>query len=361
MTTEMDAVVRASEQKEFIRKEQVTVTVNEGNTNYELFLLDHYPGWQIKYYPDTPAGLEAISRGEADCVIISNYRFSNIAKQCEKLHLATVYTGVDMEYYLAVRAGDTELYSILAKVTGMVPESTVHTALTYYSTEDAKVGFMDIIKDHLAAFLLGAAVVVLAVVLLLLRSLRAEKKALEEERMIRTLNKRVFFDALTSVRNKGAFSDDIQELQDRVDSGEPVEFAIGVFDCDDLKAVNDQHGHDKGDIYLKAASALICRVFQHSPVFRIGGDEFAVILQNEDYQNRDALVASFEQAKTESCNAGGKQWEEVHVACGIAEYNAQQDGAVIDTVRRADKTMYENKRLGKEAQRRIEGGRSWNL
>ena len=348
MTTEMDAVVRASEQKEFIRQEQVTVAVNEGNTNYELFLLDHYPGWQIRYFPDTPTGLEAIANREADCVIISNYRFNNIAKQCEKLHLTTIYTGVDMEYYLAVRTGDTQLYSILTKVTAVVPESTVHSALTYYSTEDAKVGILDIIKDHLAAFLLGIAVVVLVVVALLLRSLRAEKKALEEERMIKTLNRRVYVDALTSVRNKGAFADHIQALQERLDRGEACEFAIGVFDCDDLKAVNDQYGHDKGDAYLQAASALICRVFRHSPVFRIGGDEFAVVLEEEDYQNMQALADEFEAARETVCASAENRWEQVRIALGVAVYDPRIDRSVNDTARRADKIMYENKRLGKE-------------
>ena len=347
MTTEMDAVVRAAEQKEFIRKEQVTVTVNEGNTNYELFLLDHYPGWRIKYYPDTPAGLEAIAAGEADCVIISNYRFNNIAKQCEKLRLATVYTGVDMEYYLAVRSGDTELYSILTKITGIVPESTVHTALTYYSTEDAKIGFLDIIREHLALFLLAIAVVVLVVVVLLLRSLRAEKKALEEERMIRTLNRHIYVDSLTSVKNRRAFSDDIQDLQDRADSGEAVEFAIGVFDCDDLKLVNDSHGHDKGDAYLRAASALISRVFRNSSVYRVGGDEFAVILQGEAYRNREALIAEFEREKADVCASAENLWEQVRIALGVVAYDPQLDRSVFDVARRADKIMYENKRLSK--------------
>ena len=41
MRTEMDAVVRASDQKEFSRKKDVTVAVNRGNTNYDMFLSDH--------------------------------------------------------------------------------------------------------------------------------------------------------------------------------------------------------------------------------------------------------------------------------------------------------------------------------
>ena len=84
MHSEMDAVLRASEQKEFLIKKDAVVAVNEGNTNYEKFLDDHYPEWEKKYFKDTPTGLDAIANKEADCIIISNYRYSNISKQCEK-------------------------------------------------------------------------------------------------------------------------------------------------------------------------------------------------------------------------------------------------------------------------------------
>ena len=226
--TEMDAVVRASDQKEFSRKNDVTVAVNRGNTNYDMFIEDHFPGWRKAYFVDTPAGLEAVAAGNADCVIISNYRYHNISKQCEKLHLTTLYTGVDMDYCFAVREGDTALYSILSRTVGAVPDSVVHAALTYYSTEDVKVTFTDLVMDNLHVIMTVIALVLLIILALLLHGIRAEKKVREEERRVNDLNKRVFFDALTSVRNKGAFSNHIQELQDRLDCGEPVEFAIGV-------------------------------------------------------------------------------------------------------------------------------------
>lgn len=347
MRTEMDAVVRASEQKEFVRQAQVTVAVNEGNTNYDMWLSDHYPTWRRAYFVDTPAGLDAVAAGKADCVIISNYRFNNISKQCKKLHLTTVYTGVDMDYCFAVREGDTQLYSILARVTDAVPDAAVHTALTYYSTEDVKTSFNDLIKDNLFIVMTAIAAVLLVILVLLLRNIHAEKKVLEEERLVNDLNKRVFVDALTSVRNKGAFDNYVQEMQDRVERDGRFEFAMGVFDCDNLKQINDQNGHDKGDIYIKTASRLICRVFQHSPVFRIGGDEFAMILQNEDFQNREALMADFEKAKSAQCESAENIWEEPRVSMGIAVYDPEIDSSVHDTLRRADRSMYENKRVGK--------------
>lgn len=119
-------------------------------------------------------------------------------------------------------------------------------------------------------------------------------------------------------------------------------------DCDNLKTVNDKYGHDKGDMYIKTASQLICCVFKHSPVFRIGGDEFAVVLQNEDFQNREELTGLFEKNTNEICASAENVWEQVSVSLGMAEYDPESDTSVDDVIHRADKTMYENKRVRKE-------------
>ncbi|MER2053993.1 MAG: diguanylate cyclase [Clostridia bacterium] len=167
---------------------------------------------------------------------------------------------------------------------------------------------------------------------------------------ISELNKRVYVDALTSVRNKGAFANYIEELQTKVEEDpEHTEFAIAAFDCDDLKSVNDLYGHEKGDIYLKTSCRMICKVFQHSPVFRIGGDEFAAVLRGSDYEHREELTREFERASAESREKAGNRWEQVRVAIGIAAYDPQQDHSVVDTVRRADKIMYINKKEHKTA------------
>ena len=344
MRSEMDAVVRASEQKEFLRKDSIVVAVNEGNTNYDLFLAENYPTWQRAYFKDTPTGLDAVAKGDADCVIISNYRYNNISKQCEKLRLTTVYTGVDMDYYFAVNEGEATLYSILSRVTGVVPEAVVHTALTYYSTEDVKTDLGELIKENLFIVMTVVSAILLIILILLLRSIRARKKIAEEEQLLRDLNRRVYVDALTSVRNKGAYTDYLEKLQERVAQGEVTRLGIGIFDCNDLKKVNDQCGHDKGDIYLKNACQLICKTFDHSPVFRIGGDEFAVFLTGSDYENREELIRTFEEKSAQHCLTAHEKWEETSIAHGIAIYDPKIDATISETAKRADQLMYENKR-----------------
>ena len=164
------------------------------------------------------------------------------------------------------------------------------------------------------------------------------------KKYITDLNDLAYADALTSVHNKGAFDITVQNMQvDINEKDEGLKFAVCMFDCNDLKSVNDENGHDKGDIYLKETAQAICEVFAHSPVFRVGGDEFAVLLINKDYKDRDELLKRFDEVCAERRNEADVRWEKIDVARGMADYDPEIDESVSDVVRRADKLMYENK------------------
>ena len=185
MRTEMEAVVRAADRQDFLRQSQIRVGVNQGNPNYEMFLLDHFPTWTPVYYNTTPECLDAVAARHADCVIISSYRFRDIARQCDRLNLTTVYTGVDMDYCLAVREGNTVLYSILSKIVGDVPESTVNAALTYYSVDNSLPSFGAFILAYPIPAILSA-VAAIILIILAIRGLRVQKKAGEQPQPPRT-------------------------------------------------------------------------------------------------------------------------------------------------------------------------------
>ena len=177
MRTEMDAVVRSEEKQGFLRNSQILVGVNSGNPNYEMFLMDHFPTWTPVYYNDTPACLNAVAGKKADCVIISNYRYGDIARLCERLNLTTVYTGVDMDYCFAVKEGNMLLYSILTKLISQVPEATVNAALPYYSPLPRATGFIEYIVDHpIIVGLVVFCVILLVIIVILLFRLTALKK-----------------------------------------------------------------------------------------------------------------------------------------------------------------------------------------
>ena len=350
MTSEIYAVVRKDDDHSFFQKEQITAAVIKGDPNDVSVMMDHYPDWKKKEYPDIQACLKAVADREADCVLISNYHYNNLSRQCNRLKLTALSTGKNVNYYIAVRGSDTELFSILTRTTDIISSTNINAALSYYSAEEAKTTLIDFIRDNPAVDI-AVVVVILALLTVIVsqqRIIRAKKEVEESHHQVDALNKRVFVDALTSVRNQGSFNDYIQDLQERLDNKEPVECAVIILDCDNLKIVNDQYGHDKGDMYIKKASELICRVFKHSPVFRIGGDEFAVVLQNEDYQNRKELTELFDKNADEIRALAENKWEQVSVSLGMAEYNSQSDTFIDDVIHRADKTMYENKHARKE-------------
>ena len=102
-------------------------------------------------------------------------------------------------------------------------------------------------------------------------------------------------DALTGVKNRRAYEQYEEELNQQLENGEPTEFAVAVCDMNNLKKVNDRFGHQTGDEIIKKACYMICIQFKHSPVFRVGGDEFAVILRGRDYEMREEILANFEE------------------------------------------------------------------
>ena len=168
------------------------------------------------------------------------------------------------------------------------------------------------------------------------------------------LNNLAYADALTNTHNKSAFDVAIQELEKRILNEEHPEFAVVMFDCDDLKSINDQFGHDKGNVYLKNTSNMIIRSFPKSDAYRIGGDEFAVILMGTEYERREELASSFREKCEEICAFAKEPWKQIKVSMGLATYDPQLDNTAEDVVIHADHLMYENKRERKKHRKEIQ-------
>lgn len=149
-------------------------------------------------------------------------------------------------------------------------------------------------------------------------------------------------DGLTGVKNKRAYEQAEVQTDEQIKSGEAQPFAVAICDINGLKQVNDSKGHHAGDEYIKSACELICNTFKHSPVYRIGGDEFAVILKGSDFEDREALMGSLGNEQKQHVKSG-----QVTVAVGMSEFVLGGDKSVRDVFERADEAMYENKKLFK--------------
>ena len=126
--------------------------------------------------------------------------------------------------------------------------------------------------------------VLLLASVLLLQIRRISKDKLEEEKETsRTFRNMANTDSLTGVRNKHAYSENEIAINQKIQAGELEKLAVVVGDINGLKYVNDTQGHAAGDQLIKDACAMICEYFAHGAVFRVGGDEFVVILQGKGY------------------------------------------------------------------------------
>lgn len=151
-------------------------------------------------------------------------------------------------------------------------------------------------------------------------------------------------DALTGAFNRNAYDEEAERLNRQIAEGGAA-FGLAMIDVNYLKHTNDTYGHEQGDASIRNCCCLIRQVFAHSPVYRIGGDEFAVILENEDYRGAYVLSAKFRfQIRKLAGDHRVPQQERFSAAIGYALYDPARDKSVDDVFKRADEAMYADKR-----------------
>ena len=155
-------------------------------------------------------------------------------------------------------------------------------------------------------------------------------------------------DALTGIRNKRGYETEIQRINKGIAMGN-TKVGVVMVDMNDLKEVNDQYGHEKGDKVICSLCDMLCSVFKRSPVFRIGGDEFVVIVSNFDYINLESNVDKFKKSVEHNIKESELEpWERASAAIGYAIFEEGRDIAIEDTLKRADEQMYACKQEMKE-------------
>ncbi len=157
-----------------------------------------------------------------------------------------------------------------------------------------------------------------------------------------------YVDHLTGAGNKNAYENALDEYQKRLDGKESLKLAIMMADINNLKYVNDTFGHEKGDEYIKGCYKILSDNCRESRIYRIGGDEFVVLMVGNDYRRHQQIyidiVTSYDNYFTDTSK---DPWNRYSASIGVTELFSY-DKKIVDAFKRADSAMYRAKSEFKE-------------
>lgn len=155
-----------------------------------------------------------------------------------------------------------------------------------------------------------------------------------------------FHDSLTGVSSRISFDQKVITIDNAIyNNPQSVHFALCECDLNNLKYINDSFGHDMGDTYIRSCCKVICDIFKHCQVFRIGGDEFVILIINDEFDKLEELKAQIQFFQAEENSKDGDFFERRSFAAGFATFDYEIDDNVGSVLRRADDEMYDNKKL----------------
>ena len=162
----------------------------------------------------------------------------------------------------------------------------------------------------------------------------------ELKTQIAQVHGQAYQDGLTGVKSTHAYLEKEKAVEKQLTEGTLTEFAIVVCDVNGLKQVNDTLGHKAGDELIRRACQMVCDIFAHSPVYRVGGDEFTVFLTGRDYEHRRRLMEELHKLSSDHIAT-----KDAIVSGGMAEFIPGRDTRISDVFKRADEAMYAEKQL----------------
>jgi diguanylate cyclase (GGDEF)-like protein len=200
-------------------------------------------------------------------------------------------------------------------------------------------------KDSSHYLLIGTAIYIVLSIFNQFKGYNERRKIREDKEYF---EKMAYTDALTGGNNRAKYVKDLEDIT------EPEGFAIIQADTDRLKYINDYFGHSHGDIAIIDTHEVLHKNFATiGRVYRIGGDEFSVIVKNAD---RDEINRIIEQVKKDVDLIAEKRVYDFSMSIGIAEYDASLDEDIHATRVRADHNMYnDKKRLRNTVPRKMPG------
>lgn len=172
-----------------------------------------------------------------------------------------------------------------------------------------------------------------------------EKETAELKNRLKENKKKLFVDTLTGIHNRMAYNDQIAKLMARWKRYEEC-FSYAIIDIDHFKNVNDTYGHSTGDKVLQLVANIMKKNIRESDtLFRIGGEEFVLILPNTNLAQAEPTIEKIRSAVGNSGFRFKDEKVEIHISAGLTEVN--ETDTVDSLFERADKGLYQAKETGR--------------
>lgn len=173
---------------------------------------------------------------------------------------------------------------------------------------------------------------------------RTLEKLITAKNMLEKLTKT---DALTGLFNRRHFDDVLSQQMSSANRGQEL-LALAILDLDHFKKYNDSFGHPAGDIALVALANLLKEQMKrgNDAVFRLGGEEFALIYQVKNEKSALKLIESI-RAAVESLHQSANINQRITVSAGLLLINTTQDVSVEQAYELADQSLYQAKNSGR--------------
>ena len=243
-----------------------------------------------------------------------------------------VMPGIDgLELCRRIRAEPTGGYTYIVLMTGMADRAAVLAGM--------EAGADDYLTKPVDPFGLQAGLVAAERVTALHRQL--ERYRLELERLNADLADLARRDSLTGLGNRLRLDEDLTQLHWRTARYGWI-YSVALCDIDHFKRHNDEHGHLAGDEVLRQVAAALSETARRGDgVYRYGGEEFVVVLPEQDHE-RALLAAERLRAVVEKTTC-------VTMSVGVACFESGRDHAPAGVLARADEAMYRAKQAGRNA------------
>ncbi len=307
-------------------KEDTTdiIAISEQSAFQQYFVSTYYPGSEVYVADSVEDCLNAVKNGTATCTILDYGQAESVLTKKKFRALNRLSLGEEINYCMGVKKGNNQLYSLLSRGILLLDDSYMTQDLYNHIGVNRKYTISDFVEDHTAFVCMVLMLIIVLVVAVNYAHYQAN------------------IDPLTGLESKRAYTENVKLLQTKIHE-DRANFVVAVFDLNGLKSINDTYGHEIGDIALCDAGSLLKKVFVSYHIFRFGGDEFIVIKNNTTLEEVQRCFNLLDSELEKFNEKEHPYMVPLSIAKGAAEFYPRGDEEYLDTFKRADRAMYQDK------------------